>query len=193
METKSKVNNEEIEILAKSVKIYPDFPRPGIQFCDIFSLLNDSKYSQLLYKNSIAKIEEYIASSKKEFNVVAGLESRGFLLGTIIAERFGVGFIPIRKQSKKNSKLPGNLFSVTYTTEYSEDAFDIQANSISKDTKALLVDDLIATGGSLEASEKLISMGGGEVTVTFCVFEVGFLKGKEKLKDPSSVISLINL
>lgn len=187
------VNEEEVLLLKNNVAKYQDFPIKGILFYDIFSILSNSNLSKLLYKNSEIAILEYFIKSKKEFNLVIGLESRGFLLGSVLADRLNVGFVPIRKKSKKNTKLPGNILSIDYTTEYSNDSFDLQEISINSNSKVLLIDDLIATGGSLEATEKLINKGGGVISATFCVFEIKGLNGRKKLTDPNSVISLIEI
>ena len=193
MESETRIKNEDIQLLKEKVLKYQDFPKPGIVFYDIFSILANPLLSEVMYRNSVIVIEEYLKKSNKEFNVFIGLESRGFLLGAVLAEKFKVGFVPIRKKSQKNTKLPGKLLTVNYTTEYSEDSFDLQEISINKDSKVILVDDLVATGGSLQATEKLVNLAGGQVVGTFCIFEITDLKGKEKLKDPSSFVSLISL
>lgn len=193
MEPIVEVKQEDIDTLEKSIKKYPDFPISGVLFYDIFSILSCPKLSKIMYDNSVAVIKNYFDSKQVHFNCIAGLESRGFLIGAILAEKFGVGFIPIRKKNKKNTKLPGEILSITYKTEYSEDAFDVQKLSFDENSRVLLVDDLLATGGSLQATETLILSTGAQVIATFCVFEVAFLKGKNKLKDPSSCLSLISV
>jgi adenine phosphoribosyltransferase len=193
MESKTKINKEDIELIQKSVKKYNDFPKPGILFYDLFSLLNCPKLSQILYTNCMHKINEYCDSSNKKFNTIVGLDSRGFLLGAVLAEKFGVSFVPIRKKQSKNSKLPGELLSVSFVTEYSVDGFDLQAETIGKDSLVLIVDDLVATGGSLNAAEQLISKAGGEVVATFCVFEIVELKGRSKLNESNQLLTLIDL
>lgn len=191
--SKHVVNQEDIETLEKSIKKYPDFPIPGILFYDIFSILSCPKLSKIMYDNSVAVIKNYFSSKQIEFNYIVGLESRGFLIGAILAEKFNVGFVPIRKKNKKNTKLPGEILSINYKTEYSEDAFDLQKISLNEESKVLLVDDVLATGGSLQATETLILSTGAKVVGTFCVFEAAFLNGKNKLQDPSSFLSLISV
>ena len=187
------INKKDIELLSEKVAKYKDFPKPGILFYDIFSILYYPDLSKILYDNSIIKINNYLKLNKKSINFVVGLESRGFLLGAVIAEKLNIGFIPIRKKANKNTKLPGKILTEEYITEYSNDAFDLQAISINSDSKVLLVDDLVATGGSLRATENLIQLGGGSVEAVFCVFEIVGLKGRNVLKDSNSLISLIDI
>lgn len=184
-----------IEEISKNVKTYPDFPKKGILFYDIFSILGDSKLSQTLYDVSTELIIQHFKEKKLEFNYIAGLESRGFLLGAVLAEKLKVGFIPIRKQNNKASKLPGDIISVGYGTEYSQDAFDLQLNYINKDAKILIVDDLMATGGSVKAAETLINKANATVVGCFCAFEICGLKGRSNLLNlkETDMISVIQL
>lgn len=112
-----------------------------------------------------------------EFDRVLGIESRGFLIGPLLAQKLKVPFGPIRKKGK----LPGDLYSVEYELEYGHDILQVQKNGLPKNSKCLIVDDLIATGGSLQAAKKLVEMGGSHVAAYVVVIELEFLEGKNKL------------
>lgn len=187
-------DKENLELIVKSVKTYPDFPKPGILFYDIFSLLSDSKLFKILLDLSEKCIKKFLKENNLSIDLVAGLESRGFLLATL-ADRLGSGFIPIRKKTEKGSKLPGETINIKYGTEYSKDAFELQLNYIKKGAKVFLVDDLLATGGSAQAAETLVTNAGGTVVGLFCPFEICFLKGRNNLKTikPEAVLSIIEL
>lgn len=187
------IDKDDINTIKNKVAKYKDFPKEGILFYDIFSILYCPELSKKLYTNAVALINNFLKINNKTINYVVGLESRGFLLGSVIAEKLNKGFIPIRKKANKNTKLPGKILTQEYITEYSNDAFDLQANSINNNSKVLLVDDLVATGGSLGATESLIELGGGSVEAVFCVFEIINLKGREKLKNKNCLISLIDI
>ena len=164
------------------VKFYPDFPKPGVTFMDLFSLTSDPVF--------FGEVNEETANLLKqeagEFTIIVGLESRGFIQGPILAQKFGVPFVPIRKAGK----LPGEVYSVSYGTEYSQDKCEIQKDSLKAGDKVLIVDDLPATGGTLKAAEDLIkNIEGVTVSANFCLFEIPALKGREKLS--SKTISIV--
>lgn len=112
-----------------------------------------------------------------EFDRVLGIESRGFLLGPLLAQKLQLPFGPIRKKGK----LPGELYSVEYELEYGKDVLEVQTNAVPKDSKCLIVDDLIATGGSLQASKKLVEQSGSKVAAYAVVIELKALAGRDKL------------
>ena len=187
--TSEEINQDDIKELVNAVKKYQDFPKQGILFYDIFSLHKDPKLNTKLFENSFKKISSECKKNKIEFNTIVGLESRGFIIGIMLANMFNVSFVPVRKQNK----LPGMKAGALYTTEYSSDKMEVQIDSIDNDSKVLLVDDLIATGGTMKVGEKLIEECGGRVTCYFVVFEIEFLKGKSGLKNSDSLINLITI
>jgi len=193
-QNENKINKEEIELIKKSTLTYMDFPKKGILFFDIFSILGNPSLSSMLYNNSASMIRNYLKENNIKLDLIAGLESRGFLIGSVLASMLNVGFIPIRKQNEKNSKLPGKIISEDYGTEYSKDSFDLQLEHVKKCNRVFIIDDLIATGGSLVAASNLIHKAEAEVVGIFCVFELVGLKGRDKQKiGKEKMLSLIQL
>lgn len=169
------------KVLAGYIRSIKDFPKPGIMFRDITTLLKDPEALKLT-------IDQLFDLSKDNgITKVVGIESRGFILGGILAERLGCGFIPVRKPNK----LPAAKISETYYLEYGEDTIEIHKDAIQKGDKVLLHDDLLATGGTMEAACKLIEKLGGEVVQISFLIELSFLNGRDKLKK-YEVHSLIN-
>jgi len=158
--------------LEKLIRDVPNFPKEGIIFKDITTLLkNSSGLNEAI--NSL-----YELAKGKGITKVAGIESRGFILGGALAQKLNAGFIPIRKPNK----LPSEKISATYELEYGTDKIEIHKDAIEKGDKVLLHDDLLATGGTMEAAIKLIESLGGEVVQVSFLIELNFLKGREKLK-----------
>lgn len=169
------------KVLAGYIRSIKDFPKPGIMFRDITTLLKDPEALKLT-------IDQLFDLSKDNgITKVVGIESRGFILGGILAERLGCGFIPVRKPNK----LPAAKISETYYLEYGEDTIEIHKDAIQQADKVLLHDDLLATGGTMEAACKLIEKLGGEVVQISFLIELSFLNGRDKLKK-YEVHSLIN-
>lgn len=159
--------------LENLIRDVPNFPKEGIIFKDITTLLkNSSGLNQAI--NSL-----YELAKGKGITKVAGIESRGFILGGALAQKLNAGFIPIRKPNK----LPSEKISATYELEYGSDKIEIHKDAIEKGDKVLLHDDLLATGGTMEAAIKLIESLGGEVVQVSFLIELNFLKGREKLKN----------
>lgn len=154
------------------IRTIPNFPKEGIMFRDICTLLKDPKG----FKHMIDIFSERYASY--DFDVIMGIEARGFVIGAALAYTLGKGFIPIRKKGK----LPGNTISQTYDLEYGTDTIEIQDDAIDKGTKVLLVDDLLATGGTVAGAISLIEKAGGTVEETCFIVDLPDLKGGEKLK-----------
>lgn len=157
--------------LKKYIRSIKDFPKPGIMFRDITTLLKDPTALKLTMLNL------YEAVKDKNITKVVGIESRGFILGGILAEKLGCGFVPARKPNK----LPAEKISETYYLEYGEDKIEIHQDAIQSGDKILLHDDLLATGGTMEAACKLVEKLGGEVVQVSFIIELSFLKGREKL------------
>ncbi len=163
---------EKIEKIARAIRTVPDFPKEGIQFKDITPLLAEAE----LFAETIECFRETI--SDKSIQVVAGIESRGFIFGAALALQLGVGFIPIRKPGK----LPYKTFRQEYALEYGTDALEIHQDAVENGQKVLLIDDLLATGGTALAAAKLIEQCGGEVVAIRFLIELDFLKGRDRLK-----------
>jgi adenine phosphoribosyltransferase len=163
-------NNESIK---SKIRTIPHFPKHGIMFRDITTLLKDANGLNEVIK---ALTERY---KGMDIDYVAGIESRGFILGGALAHQLGVGFIPIRKKGK----LPAETVSYTYDLEYGTDTIEIHKDAIKQGDKVLLVDDLIATGGTAAAACKLIEKLGGKIVEAAFIVDLPDLKGKEKLKD----------
>ncbi|TRY74413.1 hypothetical protein TCAL_10423 [Tigriopus californicus] len=163
------------DALRAKLKSYPDFPKPGINFLDVFSLYADLEGSQILNEVFIRKGRSVIG----QIDVVVGLDARGFLMGPIIAREANVPFVPVRK----SGKLPGLTVGTAYSLEYGEASVEIQKDAIPEKARVLIVDDLLATGGTLNAAATLISKLGLGITVTECfvLMELAFLKGRDKI------------
>ena len=170
----------DLKTLKAKVRDIPDFPKKGILFRDITPLLKDAK--------SLREIIARLAKSLKgeKIGVVVGIESRGFIFGTALATKLGVGFVPIRKKGK----LPWKTQSIACTLEYGEEILEIHQDAVKSGEKVVIVDDLLATGGTADAAAKLVEAVGGKVAKLAFVIELGFLKGREKLKN-RDVFSLI--
>jgi adenine phosphoribosyltransferase len=167
--------------LKTRIRDVPDFPKPGIVFRDITPLLADP--------SALAYVEARLvdAFAKDEPTAVAGIESRGFIFGTALARRLGVGFLPLRKAGK----LPWTRLSETYSLEYGEGTLEIHADAVGERDRVLVVDDLLATGGTAAASVRLIERLGAAVIGLGFVVELSFLGGREKLPG-RKVVSLVD-
>lgn len=149
-----------------------DFPKKGIVYKDISPLLGNSK----AMKEAADALVENIKDQK--IDKVVGIESRGFFMATLLAERLGAGFVPIRKPGK----LPYKTFNESYDLEYGTDQLEIHQDAILPGEKVILHDDVLATGGTAEAAVKLIKKLGGELIESNFLIELEFLKGREKIK-----------
>ena len=163
------------------VRSIPDFPEPGIIFRDITSVLQDADGLQLAIDSMIKLLDGV------DFDVVAGTESRGFIFGVPIAYEMHKPFVPVRKKGK----LPCETISQSYDLEYGQATIEMHKDSIKPGQKVVLVDDLFATGGTIEAAIKLVEQLGGEVVKVIFLMELAGLKGRERLKgyDVASVIT----
>ncbi len=158
--------------LKELIRTVPDFPKEGIMFRDITTLLKDEKGI------SAALDELYNLAKNKKITKVVGVESRGFILGGALAVKLGAGFVPIRKPGK----LPAETISEAYVLEYGTDSIEIHKDAIKPGDVVLLHDDLLATGGTMEAACKLVEKLGAKVEQISFLIELSFLKGREKLK-----------
>jgi adenine phosphoribosyltransferase len=166
--------------LSKHIRNIPDFPKPGILFRDVTTLIQDKKAFK-------ASVDMLAAKYKgKKIDKVVGVEARGFVFGAALAHKIGAGFVPVRKKNK----LPFRRISATYELEYGTDTLEIHEDAIEKGEKILIIDDLLATGGTVKAAIELVNKLGGEIQGIGFVIELVDLKGREKLK-PYPVCSLI--
>ncbi len=162
-----------LEKLKTLVRDIPDFPKKGIIFKDITPLLKDKEALKAIVE---AFTERY---NDKKIDLVASVEARGFLLGSIIAYKIGAGMVPVRKKGK----LPYETVSITYDLEYGTDTLEMHKDAISKGDRVLVLDDLLATGGTAAATCDMVKANGGEIVEVACLIELEFLKGREKIKD----------
>lgn len=166
--------------LAKYIRSIPDFPKPGILFRDITTLLKDRK--------AFARAVDLIAGkfSKSKIDYVVGVEARGFIFGGALALKLHLGFIPVRKKGK----LPGKTKGITYNLEYGSDTLEIHADALKPKDKVLIIDDLLATGGTVKAVADLLEAQGAKIIGIAFVIELMDLKGREKLKK-YPIVSLV--
>jgi len=157
--------------LDKYVRTIPDFPKPGIMFRDVTSILEDAEGFKLAIDSLLALID------KDEVDVIAGTEARGFVFGAPIAYALGKPFVLVRKKGK----LPGRTVSATYDLEYGSATVEMHEDSIKPGQRVVIVDDLIATGGTIAAAAELIEKLGGKVAKMIFVIELAGLKGRERL------------
>jgi adenine phosphoribosyltransferase len=164
------VKTVNVEALKALVRTVPDFPKPGILFYDITTLLKD--------KVGFAKLIDAMAAHylERKIDLVLGIEARGFIFGPALAYRLNAGFVPVRKPRK----LPSKTISVTYDLEYGTDTLEMHEDAIQRGQSVVLVDDLLATGGTMEATIKLVKQLGGEIAGLAFAVELDFLKGRDR-------------
>ncbi|MDF7660494.1 adenine phosphoribosyltransferase [Erwiniaceae bacterium L1_54_6] len=163
---------QQLELIKNSIKSIPDYPKPGILFRDVTSLMEDPQ----AYAASIAILVERYRD--KGITKVVGTEARGFLFGAPVALGLGVGFVPVRKPGK----LPRATYSESYELEYGTDTLELHQDAIQPGDVVLVVDDLLATGGTIEATVKLIRRAGGEVKDAAFIINLFDLSGEARLK-----------
>ncbi len=166
--------------LKRLIREVPDFPKPGILFYDITTLLQDPE--------GFAALTEQLVSHCGAFrpDTVVGIEARGFIFGPLLAARLGTGFVPVRKPGK----LPAETDEITYDLEYGQDTLQIHRDAIRPGQRVLVVDDLLATGGTAAATCRLVENCGGKVAGLVFVVELTFLEGRKKLAD-YDIVSLV--
>lgn len=162
----------QIDALKARIRHVPDFPKPGILFYDITTLLKD----RAGFRDAIEALAQPFDGQGVE--VVAGIESRGFIFGAALADRLGTGFVPVRKKGK----LPSATVRVTYDLEYGSDCLELHADAIAPGQRVLIVDDLLATGGTARATAELVRKVGGQVHALAFLVELTFLAGRAKLE-----------
>ncbi len=171
---------DDINELKKAIRDIPDFPKKGIIFKDITTLIGQGK---LFQKTVDALLSHY---KGKGINKVVGIESRGFIFGAAVAYGLGAGFVPVRKKGK----LPYKTVSGTYQLEYGTDTIEMHEDAVNKGEKVLIIDDLLATGGTMKATADLVKNSGANIAGISFLVELTFLKGIEKLSG-YDVFSLI--
>jgi adenine phosphoribosyltransferase len=171
----------DIETISKAIRDIPDFPKKGIIYKDITPILQDKQ----LFANSIDLLINKIGNNAVDY--ICGIESRGFIFGSVIAHQLGIGFVPIRKPGK----LPSSVYSQKYELEYGSNILEIHKDAFPEGSKVVLVDDLLATGGTARAAAKLVEACDSVVVKMLFLVELSFLNGIKSLKDYSveSVIS----
>jgi adenine phosphoribosyltransferase len=161
------------DLLKSKIRHVPDFPKPGILFYDITTLLRDPEGLRLSLDAMAAPFTE------TPIDLIVGMESRGFIFGAALADRLGAGFVPVRKVGK----LPASTVKVSYDLEYGSDALEVHADAVTQGQRVLIVDDLLATGGTARATIDLITGLGADVVGCAFLVELTFLKGRARLGD----------
>ena len=172
---------DKLTVIKEAIRTIPDFPAPGIMFRDVTTLVKDGE--------AFGFSCELMLEAVKHFGFVdcfAGIESRGFIYSSVLANNLGKGMVLVRKPGK----LPARVLSVDYELEYGRDTLEIHADAIIEGKTYVVVDDLLATGGTAEATCRLIESGGGEIAGCLFLVELPDLKGREKLKK-RKVVSII--
>jgi adenine phosphoribosyltransferase len=167
--------------LKKLIREVPDFPKPGILFYDVTTLLKDKLGFAMLID---ALTERFL---NKDIDLILGIEARGFIFGPALAYRLNAGFIPVRKPKK----LPAETVKVTYDLEYGQDTLEMHKDAIKSGQRIVIVDDLLATGGTAQATAKLAKSLGADICGLAFVVELDFLNGRDKLKE-YDVVSLLH-
>ncbi|MDF2095761.1 adenine phosphoribosyltransferase [Aquibaculum arenosum] len=161
--------------LKDHIRTIPDFPKPGILFYDISTLLMHPQ----AWRTTVERLGEVIAPYKPD--LLVGIESRGFLTAAPLALHLDLGFFMVRKRGK----LPGDTLSYSYGLEYGSDTIEIQADAVQPGQRVVVLDDLLATGGTMAAAVHLLQRAGAEVCAAACIVELNFLGGRDKLPVPA--------
>ena len=159
--------------LKRLIRTIPDYPRPGIMFRDVTTLLRDADG----FEQAIIAMGQPFQAAKVD--AVAGIEARGFILASPVAYHFGAGFVPVRKAGK----LPWTTEAEQYELEYGTETLEIHKDAFSPEERVLIVDDVLATGGTARATAHLVERLGGSVVGIACLVELAFLKGRDAIKD----------
>ena len=180
-----KLNTTERKIIEDSIRDIKDFPKPGIIFKDITTLLNDAQAYNTLMNHLYQRYKGY------NLNYIAGIDARGFIFGAALAQMLGIGFVPIRKKGK----LPYTTISEKYSLEYGVDEVEVHIDAFSAvpDARVLMIDDLIATGGTANAAANLINQAGVQCVESCFIIGLTFLDGIELLKEKTDVYTLIEV
>lgn len=164
--------NASTELIASLIRDVPDWPKPGVVFKDITPLLASPA-------GFAAAVEALVAAAPEDVDIVVGMEARGFIFAAPVALRLGAGFVPVRKPGK----LPGTVHSETFTLEYGHETLTILTDALWPDARVLVIDDILATGGTIGATASLIKRMGARLVHVGVLMELGFLDGRERLLD----------
>jgi adenine phosphoribosyltransferase len=162
---------QSVDKLSAMIRDVPDFPKPGIVFKDLTPLLGSAE--------SLSQAADLLADACRELGAekIVAVEARGFIFGSLVADRLGIGFVPVRKPGK----LPSATIKATYALEYGEDSLEIHQDALAEGERAVVLDDVLATGGTAQATGDLIGRLGAKVGGYVFLIELDFLKGREKL------------
>ncbi len=179
------LNDESRELLLNSIRDVEDFPKPGIVFKDITTLLNNKEAYKVLMDHLQERYEEM------DLDYVAGIDSRGFIFGAALADRLGIGFVPVRKKGK----LPSTTICEKYELEYGFDEVEIHLDAFNnkEGARVLLIDDLIATGGTAKAAAKLVLDTKADLVEICFLLNLTFLDGSQKLQDIAPVYTILDI
>ena len=173
----------ELDYVRSTVRQVPDFPKPGILFLDITTATKDAKSMNLMIEFLYKKFKD------EKIDYIAGIESRGFIFGAPLACKLGAGFVPIRKPNK----LPADTIKESYSLEYGTDTIEMHADAVKAGDRVLVIDDLLATGGTAVAACNLVKKVGAEVVAAAFIIELDPLKGREKIESNGvKVVSMLN-
>lgn len=164
--------------LKEHIRTIPDFPKPGILFYDVSPLLAHPG----AWQEAMTQLATAVTPHKPD--ILAGIESRGFLVAAPLALKLGLGFIMVRKKGK----LPGATVPYTYDLEYGNDTIEIQSDAVRPGQRIVLLDDLLATGGTMNAAAQLLRKSGAQVLACACLIELAFLNGRERLDIPATTL-----
>ncbi len=177
------MDNNKLQYVREHVREVPDFPKKGILFLDVTTIVKDAKAFDLCI--------EFLAENfqNEKIDYIAGIESRGFIFGAALAAKLNVGFIPIRKPNK----LPAETIKETYSLEYGTDTIEMHADALKSGDRVLVIDDLLATGGTAVAACNLVKRVGAEVVAAAFIIELDPLKGRKKIENNGvKVVSMLN-
>ncbi len=179
------LNSNDKKLIIDSIRDIHDFPEPGIVFKDITTLLNDAEAFSVLMNHLANRYQKY------NFDFIAGIDARGFIFGAALAQMLHVGFVPIRKKGK----LPHRTSLESYDLEYGSDAVEIHVDAFRgiNNARVLLIDDLVATGGTAEAAVKLINVSNGNCIEACFILGLNFLDGQKKIEDLTNVYTIIGI
>jgi adenine phosphoribosyltransferase len=180
------LNSTDKAYLLNTIRDIPDFPKPGINFKDITTLLNDGKAFNFLMNHLEERYKSY------DLDFIAGIDSRGFIFGAPLADRLGIGFVPIRKKGK----LPYTTMAEKYSLEYGFDEVEVHIDAFDcekEKANVLMIDDLIATGGTAKAAANLIHQTGAECVEACFLINLTFLEGDKDLKERTKVYSILEI
>lgn len=177
------MEKDKLQYVRENVREVPDFPKKGILFLDVTTIVKDAKAFDLCIEYLYEKFRD------EKIDYIAGIESRGFIFGAALANKMKVGFIPIRKPNK----LPAETIKETYSLEYGTDTIEMHADALKQGDRVLVIDDLLATGGTAVAACSLVKRVGAEVVAAAFIIELDPLKGREKIENNGvKVVSMLN-